>query len=119
MRRSLIPVLLLACACEPPAPPPPGYTGPLPGQGQTVVQDLFGKTLVDAAGELGGGTWTVGPFMVGPSGPFVPLRQNAVERTIWLFSDADVADLYRRVTGSPHPSLTGTPTDGYRRSWRK
>ncbi|HYF00786.1 MAG TPA: hypothetical protein VEJ18_17830 [Planctomycetota bacterium] len=111
-------LLLATAACRPSPPPPPGYVGPMPGDGQAVAKDLQGRTLQDAAGDLGGGAWTVGPFSIGPKGPGVDLTQGTSSRTIRLMTDGDVADLYRRVVGTPHPTLTGVLSDEYRRSWR-
>lgn len=96
---------------------PPGYKGPLPSAaGQSAMKALAGKTLRDASGN----DWTVNWFAVVPNsgspgglGPAVELERAGVKKHIPVESDGDAADLHRRVTGSAHATLTGSPGKAY------
>lgn len=113
----LLPLLLLfaliSCARE----DPPGYTGPYPdGDGQRALGDLRGKTFKDNAGN----DWTIGDFAVIPNdaspkgkGPVVQVKRGAVTKSLPVESNADAADLHKRATGKPHPTLSGTPGKVY------
>jgi hypothetical protein len=107
---------LTACCCTT-KEEPPGYSGPYPdGDGQAALRPLNGKSIKDAAGN----EWTIGPFAVIPNdaspkgkGPVVQLKRGAVEKWLPVESNADVADLHKRATGTPHPTLSGTPGKVY------
>lgn len=102
--------LLILSGCASTATPPPGYSGPLPsGAAQGAVHSLSGKSFKDDSGAA----WTVGGFMVGPSGPFVTVSQGATQQNIPLETDGDVADFYLRVTGTPHATLRGVTSANY------
>ena len=115
---ALIPLVfaLTACCCTT-KEEPPGYSGPYPdGDGQTALRPLQGKSIKDTAGN----DWVIGQFAVIPNdaspkgkGPVVQLKRGTVERLLPVESNADVADLHKRATGSPHPTLSGSPGKVY------
>ena len=117
--------LALAAACSGAvAPAPPGYSGPIAStDARDLLAQLQGEVLDDAAGELGGGAFTVGAFGVVPNpatgkGPVVQLEGPG--GVVWLpmQTDGDVADLWRRVRGAVPDGLTGPTSDAYRAVWR-
>jgi hypothetical protein len=122
--RALVAATLLAVAAGcglAPKPPAPGYSGTVPsGAAQTAVRDLLGKTLTTTGGRLGAATHTVGGFAVIPNpitgkGPVITLTMaDGGTGYVPVDTDADIADLYRRVTGAAHPTLpSGPPGDRY------
>lgn len=110
-------------------PPPPGYSGPLPSaRGQAVLGELQGQVLEDRTGALGGGRFVIGPFGVIPNpvtgkGPVVVLAKegpgDAGEevRHLPVEREADVADLFERITGAASPLVrAGETSTNYRRA---
>ena len=117
-------VLALA-RCAGPDRAAPGHDGPVPSpEGQAVLTELSGKTVTDGSSS----TWTIGPFSVTPyvdrkgartKGPHVDLVAGTSRRALPVQTDADVADLYQRVTGRARPELArGEITEEYRAALR-
>ncbi|KAF0244400.1 MAG: hypothetical protein FD180_2521 [Planctomycetota bacterium] len=110
---ALLPALFALAAISCAKEEPPGYSGPYPnGDGQAALRPLQGKSIKDSAGN----EWIIGPFAVIPNdaspkgkGPVVQLKRGTVERWLPVESNADVADLHHRATGTAHPTLSGTP----------
>jgi hypothetical protein len=109
---------LVGCCCGP-KDEPPGYSGPYPSSdAQTAVHELDGKTVKDASGK----EWTVGNFGVIPNpvtgkGPVVDLTSGGVEQWLPLETDGDVADLWMKAKGAPHPKIGGPTSEAYRKAW--
>ncbi len=117
--------LVFACADSKSAdPPPPNYTGPVPGaKGQYVLNSLKGKILKDETGAFGGGEWTIDEFAVIPNpvstqGPVLAMKQGGVLRYLPIENDGDIADLVLRVTGERSPLVKGTPSVAYRNAMK-
>lgn len=105
--------LLLVIGCDR-GTPPPGYSGAVPsGAAQQIAKSLSGKTFKDAQGQ----EWTVGGFMVGPRGPVITLTRPGASVDVYLDTDGDVADLYEKVTGGKHPTLSGALGERYPKGW--
>lgn len=123
MRASVLASLLaLVAGCGSTLKPvPPGYSGSVPsGAAQQAIRQLAGKPLTTTGGRLGAATWTVGQFAVIPNpvsgkGPVVMLAAaDGSPAYLPVDTDADVADLCRRVTGAAHPTLAaGAPSERY------
>jgi hypothetical protein len=139
LRTSVVLTALLALGCASPkgSPPAPGYHGPYPsGPAQAVLKGLKGQRLRGAGGELAGGDLIVIGFAVAPNpvtgkGPVMVLqREDSPEKPMplsapqgtrgyyWLpvLTDGDAADLHQRVTGRPHPELSGELSSEYKKT---
>lgn len=86
-----------------------------------MLGELSGKTFTDTEGTFGRGEWTVGRFSVTPypggvraKGPNVALEQGLRVVHLPMEADGDAADLFRRVTGQPHPTLDRELSQAYR-----
>lgn len=107
-------------ACAPTAAPP-GYDGPVPtGRGQTLLSQLAGERVTIAA--FGPGEWEIGGFAViphsgGSKGPVLVVSQGDQQRYVPIESDADAADLYRRVHGAAPEGFDAVLSDRYRALW--
>lgn len=119
-------ILLLALLCSASCggtTAPVGYSGPIASvEARNLLGELRGLTFDDAAGELGGGTFTVGPFGVIPNprtgkGPVVQLEGPRGEVWLPMEADGDVADLWTRVHGSAPDGVAGSTSDAYRSVW--
>jgi hypothetical protein len=114
------PGLVLAALAA--APPPPGYHGPIAGDvARDALRSISGRSLADHEGIFGGGEWLVGDLAVTPypddpstKGPHVRLTQGERFVVLPMEADGDAADLYRRVTGTPHPHLNPRTSPDYR-----
>lgn len=103
-------------------PPPPETSHPVASpEARAVLGELKGRSFTDREGVFGGGEWTVGSFSVTHypgetwrKGPHVSLTHGATSRHLPMESDGDVADLYRRVTGEPHPTLDAEMSEAYK-----
>jgi len=101
--------------------PTVGYSGTVPSVvGQGLIGKMRGKRLTVGAGAgLAVGVWTVDGFGVVPNpvtgkGPVVLLKDSAGKIDyVPVDTDADVADLFERVTGAP-PVAGPSPPAGQR-----
>lgn len=95
-------------------------------EARAALGELKGRSFLDQDGVLGGGEWTVAAFSVSPypsetwkKGPHISLTQGGTSRDLPIEADGDAADLYRRVTGEPHPSLGREMSDVYKAAIEK
>jgi len=125
LRHVCLPAMLLLGSCAGTEPAAPVYSGSYPSaRGQAVLAELQGRVFEDRQGLIGGGRWTVGAFGVQENpatgkGPVVLLTQG--DRTFYLpvETQGDVADLYRLVTGTDSPLVSGETSADYRKALRR
>ena len=117
-------------------PPPPGYDGPIVSMaGQMTVRELRDMQFVDHDAVYGRGKWVVKGFAVIPNpvtgkGPVAILEREPLDQqsdravakeTVYLPMeiDGDAADLYRRVTGKEHKTLSKEMSSTYQKVLKK
>jgi hypothetical protein len=125
--------LLVICtiaftACDAKAPPNgTAYVGPIVSQqGLLRLEELEDKKLMDTKSELGGGAWEISiirktphPVTGGKLGPVLVMSQGTDVRVIPIQSDGDVADLYKRATGTAPPEINEPATAPYLEAWQR
>jgi len=122
--RGIAGLALLLMACGPVRAPAPGHDRPIASrEARVLLAGLEGRELVDEAGGLGGGRWTVWGFAVVPyrlpsgeltQGPRVALTRGDSRRYAPMHADGDVAELGYRVTGEWPAWVAREPSPAFR-----
>jgi len=119
--RSFPSITLLALSVGCTSTPPARNADPHPSTAaQAALHELYALEFDDTASRYGGGKLIVTGFAVSPdgTGPVVLLERDGITHYLPVETDGDVADLFLRVLGQPHETITGELSDAYRAATR-